>query len=38
MRIENSQVASRGAEKENKYSMSWLNIFQVDEDEGEEIL
>lgn len=38
MRIEDSQVTSRGAKKENQYSTSWLNIFQNDEDEGEEIL
>lgn len=36
--IESSQVTSRGAEKENKCSTIWLNVFQGDEDEGEEIL
>lgn len=37
-RIENSQVASIGATKENKYSVSWLNIFEDDEYDREEIL
>lgn len=37
-RIENRQVTSKGAEKENKCSTSWLNVYQNDEDEGEEIL
>lgn len=37
-RIENRQVTSRGAEKENKCSTSWLNVYQDYEDEGQEIL